>query len=121
VGFTNPALPLFFPFPWVDVYLLLQVAFPSGGLYFKNDTWRKETANKHVIVHNNYVVGLDQKIKRFRDRNLWLVEVDAISISVVREERLISFHLLLRSLIHTFAQSCSLLALTSSPSLFPVH
>lgn len=61
----------------VDVYLLPQVAFPSGGLYFKNDTWRKETANKHVIVHNNYVVGFDQKIKRFRNHNLWFVEADA--------------------------------------------
>jgi rhamnogalacturonan II specific xylosyltransferase len=61
----------------VDVYLLPQVAFPSGGLYFKNETWRKEMANKHVIVHNNYVVGFDQKTKRFRDHNLWFVEVDA--------------------------------------------
>lgn len=61
----------------VDVYLLPQVAFPSGGLYFKNETWRKETANEHVIVHNNYVVGFDQKTKRFRDHNLWFVEVDA--------------------------------------------
>lgn len=61
----------------VDVYLLPQVAFPSGGLYFKNHTWREETANQHVIVHNNYVVGFDQKIKRFRNHNLWFVEVDA--------------------------------------------
>lgn len=61
----------------VDVYLLPQVAFPSGGLYFKNDSWRKETENKHVIVHNNYVVGFDQKIKRFRAHNLWFVELDA--------------------------------------------
>lgn len=53
------------------------MAFPSGGLYFKNDSWRKETENKHVIVHNNYVVGFDQKIKRFRAHNLWFVELDA--------------------------------------------
>ncbi|KAG0564646.1 hypothetical protein KC19_8G127900 [Ceratodon purpureus] len=61
----------------VDVYLLPQVAFPSGGLYFKNETWRQETANKHVIVHNNYVVGSEKKLKRFRNHNLWFVEVDA--------------------------------------------
>ncbi|KAK8958100.1 hypothetical protein KSP40_PGU015008 [Platanthera guangdongensis] len=58
----------------VDMYLLPQAAFPSGGLYFKNETWVKETEGKHVIVHNNYITGFEKKIKRFRDFGLWLVE-----------------------------------------------
>ncbi|ESQ37742.1 hypothetical protein EUTSA_v10028872mg [Eutrema salsugineum] len=51
---------------WVDLYLLSQAAFPTKGLYFKNETWVKETKGKHVIIHNNYILGFDKKIKRFR-------------------------------------------------------
>lgn len=58
----------------VDLYLLPQAAFPTGGLYFKNKTWVKETKGKHVIIHNNYIVGFEKKIKRFRDYGLWLVD-----------------------------------------------
>ncbi|KAG9442005.1 hypothetical protein H6P81_017859 [Aristolochia fimbriata] len=39
----------------VDLYLLPQAAFPSGGLYFKNKTWVQETKALHVIIHNNYI------------------------------------------------------------------
>nr|CAD1833473.1 unnamed protein product [Ananas comosus var. bracteatus] len=58
----------------VDLYLLPQAAFPSGGLYFKNETWVKETKGMHVIIHNNYITGFEKKIKRFRDFGLWFVD-----------------------------------------------
>ncbi|KAF8091977.1 hypothetical protein N665_0430s0014 [Sinapis alba] len=58
----------------VDVYLLPQSAFPSGGLYFKNEKWVNETKGEHVIVHNNYIVGYNNKLKRFQDFGLWLVD-----------------------------------------------
>ncbi|KAJ4823973.1 UDP-D-xylose:L-fucose alpha-1,3-D-xylosyltransferase mgp4 [Turnera subulata] len=58
----------------VDVYLLPQAAFPTGGLYFENKTWVEETKGKHVIIHNNWIVGFERKIKRFRDYGLWLVD-----------------------------------------------
>ncbi|KAL2546974.1 UDP-D-xylose:L-fucose alpha-1 [Forsythia ovata] len=58
----------------VDLYLLPQAAFPTGGLYFRNKTWVKETKGMHVIIHNNYIVGFEKKIKRFRDYGLWLVD-----------------------------------------------
>ncbi|XP_024993192.1 UDP-D-xylose:L-fucose alpha-1,3-D-xylosyltransferase MGP4-like isoform X2 [Cynara cardunculus var. scolymus] len=58
----------------VDLYLLPQAAFPTGGLYFKNQTWVEETKGKHVIIHNNYILGFEKKIKRFHDYNLWLVD-----------------------------------------------
>nr|XP_029121683.1 UDP-D-xylose:L-fucose alpha-1,3-D-xylosyltransferase MGP4 [Elaeis guineensis] len=54
----------------VDLYLLPQAAFPSGGLYFKNETWVQETKGMHVIIHNNYISGFEKKIKRFRDYGL---------------------------------------------------
>lgn len=58
----------------VDVYLLPQKAFPTGGLYFKNKTWVKETKGMHVIIHNNYIIGFEKKTKRFQDYGLWLVD-----------------------------------------------
>ncbi|KAK4382970.1 UDP-D-xylose:L-fucose alpha-1,3-D-xylosyltransferase M [Sesamum angolense] len=44
---------------------------PNCGLYFRNKTWVKETKGMHVIIHNNYIVGFEKKIKRFRDYGLW--------------------------------------------------
>eukprot|EP00252_Welwitschia_mirabilis_P026298 TRINITY_DN8570_c0_g2_i1.p1 TRINITY_DN8570_c0_g2~~TRINITY_DN8570_c0_g2_i1.p1 ORF type:complete len:411 (+),score=35.36 TRINITY_DN8570_c0_g2_i1:145-1233(+) len=58
----------------VKMFLLPQYAFPSGGLYFKNETWRKETSGKNVIIHNNYITGFEKKIKRFHEFSLWLVD-----------------------------------------------
>ncbi|CAA0838942.1 UDP-D-xylose\\x3aL-fucose alpha-1-3-D-xylosyltransferase MGP4 [Striga hermonthica] len=58
----------------VDVYLLPQKAFPTGGLYFKNKTWVKETKGMHVIIHNNYIIGFEKKTKRFREYGLWLAD-----------------------------------------------
>ncbi|KAJ4824468.1 UDP-D-xylose:L-fucose alpha-1,3-D-xylosyltransferase mgp4 [Turnera subulata] len=57
-----------------DLYLLPQAAFPTGGLYFRNKRWAEETKGKHVIIHNNYIKGFDNKVKRFRDYGLWLVD-----------------------------------------------
>lgn len=58
----------------VDLYLLPQVAFPTGGLYFKNQTWVEETKGMTVIIHNNYITGFEKKIKRFQDNGLWFVD-----------------------------------------------
>ncbi|KAJ4876630.1 hypothetical protein Rs2_41648 [Raphanus sativus] len=58
----------------VDLFLLSQAAFPTGGLYFNNETWAEETKGKHVIIHNNYIIGYDHKMKRFHDFGLWLVD-----------------------------------------------
>ncbi|KAF5731763.1 UDP-D-xylose:L-fucose alpha-1 3-D-xylosyltransferase MGP4 [Tripterygium wilfordii] len=61
----------------VDLYLLPQAAFPTGGLYFKNKTWVQETQGMHVIIHNNYITGFEKKIKRFQEFGLWLVDKHA--------------------------------------------
>ncbi|XP_010456127.1 PREDICTED: UDP-D-xylose:L-fucose alpha-1,3-D-xylosyltransferase 1-like [Camelina sativa] len=62
----------------VDLYLLSQVAFPTGGLYFQNETWIKETKGKRVIIHNNYIIGYDKKMKRFHEYGLSLVDDHAL-------------------------------------------
>nr|KJB24628.1 hypothetical protein B456_004G154200 [Gossypium raimondii] len=62
----------------VDLYLLPQAAFPTGGLYFKNQTWVQQTKGMHVIIHNNYIIGFEKKIKRFQDYGLWLVDDHAL-------------------------------------------
>ena len=51
--------------------MLPQTAF--RGLYFKNPDWVRETKGKQVLIHNNYIVGFDKKIKRFKEYGLWLV------------------------------------------------
>ncbi|XP_074559546.1 UDP-D-xylose:L-fucose alpha-1,3-D-xylosyltransferase 1-like [Curcuma longa] len=61
----------------VDLELLPQAAFPSGRLYFQNGDWVKSTQGMHAIVHNNYIVGLQNKIRRFRDYGLWLADEHA--------------------------------------------
>ena len=30
------------------------------------------------MVHNNYIIGYDEKLKRFRDFGLWLVDDHAL-------------------------------------------
>lgn len=42
--------------------------FPNGHLYYK--LGKKENA---VIVHNNHMVGIDTKIQKFKDENLWFI------------------------------------------------
>ncbi|CAN4111512.1 unnamed protein product [Withania somnifera] len=49
----------------VDMYLLPQSGFPTGGLYFRNKTWVKESKGMHVILHNSYIVGFEKKTKTF--------------------------------------------------------
>lgn len=48
--------------------LLNQEMFPNGYVYYK--LGRKSSA---VIVHNNHMVGIDTKIKHFKDENLWFI------------------------------------------------
>lgn len=67
----------------ISLYLLSQQNFPSGGLYFNNETWRKETQGKHVIVHNNYITGFEKKIHRFQDFKLWFVDDNHLNSSLL--------------------------------------
>ena len=46
--------------------------FPSGRLYFEKFS-REERAGV-VVVHNNWIIGHDNKLERFKNMNLWLNE-----------------------------------------------
>ena len=41
--------------------------FPSGNLYFKGNKSNTDV----VVIHNNYIIGHDQKVKRFKKYGLW--------------------------------------------------
>ena len=53
---------------------LPSLLFPSGKLFFNkfNNTQRSNA----VVVHNNYIVGGNNKRDRFKKYNLWNVDVD---------------------------------------------
>ena len=53
----------------VRIHKLDNTLFPSGHLYFNifSDDQRTES----VIVHNNYILGHDAKIQRFKNFGLW--------------------------------------------------
>ena len=55
----------------IKVEALNESLFPSGDKYFRlfNDTERA----KAVIVHNNFIKGIDVKIARFKKFNLWSI------------------------------------------------
>jgi hypothetical protein len=54
----------------VDYGILSPSLFPNGVRFFEK---RKQCANNPFIVHNNYIVGLDAKVNRFKKYGLWYV------------------------------------------------
>ncbi|XP_045197204.2 uncharacterized protein LOC123551926 [Mercenaria mercenaria] len=46
--------------------------FPSGKQYF--DQFSKTERLEVVVVHNNWIIGHDKKVKRFQNVNLWVNE-----------------------------------------------
>jgi hypothetical protein len=57
---------------------LSRTHFPSGDLYF--DHGYKQLA---VVVHNNYIIGVDSKVQRFKSNGLWFA---AQSLALGRSE-----------------------------------
>ena len=43
--------------------------FPSGNIYF--ESMSKVERDEVVVLHNNYIVGKDRKIQRFKSFDLW--------------------------------------------------
>jgi hypothetical protein len=50
---------------------LSRVLFPNGQDFFDRRVSNKHTA---VVVHNNFIKGLSQKIQRFKDHGMWLLK-----------------------------------------------
>ena len=52
------------------VRVLNPMHFPSGALYFHSD-WRLEQTEEPCVIHNNFIVGRERKLTRFKTHNLW--------------------------------------------------
>jgi hypothetical protein len=48
--------------------LLDQDFFPNGFVYY-----RQNRKNKAIIVHNNHMVGIEEKISKFKENNMWFI------------------------------------------------
>ncbi len=55
--------------PGLEYKLLPRKSYPNGATYFA----RRKCAKMPVIVHNNWLAGLDAKIERFESHGLWLL------------------------------------------------
>lgn len=53
----------------VGVALLEPTVYPGGGLFFE-----RGGLDHAALAHNNFIVGADAKLKRFRRRALWFAE-----------------------------------------------
>jgi len=47
--------------------------FPSGALFW-DMAWRRKQPSRPAVVHNNFIVGPDNKRKRFREAGMWFVD-----------------------------------------------
>ena len=52
------------------VRILDPIKFPSGALYF-DARWREEQNEGPAVVHNNYIIGRERKLARFKRLGLW--------------------------------------------------
>ncbi|XP_022084717.1 UDP-D-xylose:L-fucose alpha-1,3-D-xylosyltransferase 1-like [Acanthaster planci] len=58
--------------PRLKLQVLNSDRFPNGKLFF-NETWRRDKRGI-VVVHNNWIIGHDPKVERFRNNSMWLVD-----------------------------------------------
>jgi hypothetical protein len=57
-----------------DFVPLSRKLFPNGADFFsKKSTMKAEDRKNVVTVHNNFIIGSDQKRSRFKEHGLWLV------------------------------------------------
>jgi hypothetical protein len=55
------------------IRVLDPVKFPSGALYF-DARWRGQQQEGPSVIHNNYIIGRDRKLARFRQHGLWYLD-----------------------------------------------
>lgn len=51
-----------------EYQILSESLFPNGNVYYKQG--KKDQA---YIVHNNWMIGIDEKISKFKQENLWFI------------------------------------------------
>lgn len=52
----------------MNISILNMEQFPNGYVYYQ-----KNIKDKAVIVHNNHMVGIETKINKFKEENLWFI------------------------------------------------
>ena len=62
--------------PGLNVKILDSANFPNGKLFF-NEKWRGDK-KEIVVVHNNWIVGHDTKVERFKSCGMWSVGKEAV-------------------------------------------
>ena len=55
--------------------------FRNGQAYFDNHIGNGEK----YLVHNNYISGVDSKIKRFKDHNMWNLDKEDFNTIIRRK------------------------------------
>ena len=48
-----------------------EILFPPGRLFFDGQKSKTELLEQTVVVHNNYIIGSDNKKRRFKEYGLW--------------------------------------------------
>ena len=48
------------------------ITYPNGARFFKNNKLNKKIKNP-VLFHNNWIVGTENKVKRFKKYNMWYI------------------------------------------------
>jgi hypothetical protein len=51
-----------------NIAILSEDLFPNGNVYYQQG--RKDNA---MIIHNNWMVGVDSKIQKFKEEKLWFL------------------------------------------------
>jgi hypothetical protein len=69
----------------MKVFLWKNNLFPDGKAFFENQLPHKQGVWP-VIIHNNWIVGIDKKIQRFKDWGLWGLDQDSKCINTVSYE-----------------------------------
>ena len=54
-----------------DAGTLSPEGYPNGHRFFEN---RSKCWELPVLVHNNWIVGLEAKVRRFKDHGLWFID-----------------------------------------------
>jgi len=70
-----------------DVNVLSPLLFPGGSVYFDyHDLAYGPRANgkRPVMIHNNFLIGREKKIRRFQDNGLWFRDSDPKFFDVLR-------------------------------------
>ena len=64
--------------PKVRVFLLPKDLFTNGDIFFTSHNYYWEPTKKpHIMIHNNWIIGTNNKLYRFKETKLYKLDVNA--------------------------------------------